>query len=240
MSRSLKYEIPGVDWRRAITDLDPEDALAVFRPEFEAPEHLVVEIGFGRGEFLLALAPLHPDTAFIGIEVSFKRVLKMARKVARAGLENVRLLEARGEIVFFDLLPKASVDEVWVNFSDPWPKDRHARRRVIQTPFVRAAAACLKPGGILHVATDDVPYAQQIDEVLRAESALLNLNAPDPWADDVEGRLQTGYEEEWRAAGRPMHFFEYARPVEGGPVDTSIVAGEARAERGWPVKSGRP
>lgn len=214
MSRSLKYDIPGTDWRRALTDLDPDDALAVFRPELPAPDALVLEIGFGRGEFLLGLAASRPTTAFLGVEVSFKRVLKSARKLARTSARNVRLLEARAETVVSERLPKASLDEIWINFSDPWPKDRHARRRLIQPPFVRAAAERLKPGGVLHVATDDVPYAQQIDEVLRGESALLNLNAPDAWVDEIAGRPRTGYEEDWRAQGRPLHFFEYARPVE--------------------------
>jgi len=217
MSRSLKYDIPGTDWRRASTDLDPEDAFAVFRPEFEGAKRFVIEIGFGRGEFLLELAAQHPDTAFLGVEVSYKRVLKMARKLARAGLSNVRVLEARGEVVVFNLLPKASIDEIWVNFSDPWPKDRHAGRRVVQPAFVRKAAEVLTPGGVLHVATDDVPYAQHIDAVLRAESALLNLHAPEAWVDAVDGRPVTGYEADWRQAGRPLHFFDYARPVEGRP-----------------------
>ncbi len=214
MSRSLNYDIPGTDWRRSSTDLDVDDAVAVFGPELPRPERLVVEIGFGRGEFLLMIAPDHPNTAFLGVEISFKRVLKMARKLARTELENVRIIEARGEAVIGELLPKSSVDEVWINFSDPWPKDRHAGRRVIQPAFVRAAAEVLKPGGVLHVATDDVPYAEQIDAVLRGEPALLNLHAPSGWADEVEGRPMTGYEEDWRAAGRPLHFFDYARPVE--------------------------
>ena len=215
MPRALKYDIPGTDWRRATTDLDPEDAFAVFRPELAAPERLVVEIGFGRGEFLLDIAPRHPRTAFLGVEVSFKRVLKMARKLARTELSNVRVLEARGETVMKELLPKGCVDEVWINFSDPWPKDRHAKRRLVQPAFVRTVAEALAPGGVLHVATDDVPYAEQIDAVLRGEPMLLNLHAPDAWLDEVEGRPTTGYEAEWRAEGRPLHFFDYARPVEG-------------------------
>ncbi len=214
MPRSLKYDIPGADWRRTTTDLDPEDAFAVFRPELESPERFVVEIGFGRGEFLLEIAPRAPHTAFLGVEVSFKRVLKMARKLARTELTNVRVLEARGEMVMAEGVPKGSVDEVWINFSDPWPKDRHARRRLVQPAFVRSVAEALKPGGVLHIATDDVPYAEQIDEVMRGESMLLNLHLPERWLDEVEGRPTTGYEAEWRAEGRPLHFFDYARPVE--------------------------
>ena len=199
-----------------------------------------VEVGFGNGEFLVDLARSRPDEDFLGIEIAWGSVTRLLRRIENASLTNVRVLQGDGAFLLARVFPPESLTRVVANNSDPWPKDRHARRRVIQPPFARAAAACLKPGGVLHVATDDVPYAAQIDEVLRGEAALLNLNAPDAWLDEVEGRLQTGYEEDWRAAGRPLHFFEYARPLEGGPVDTSMVAGEARAERSWPVKTGRP
>ncbi len=211
MSRSLKYEIPGADWRRAPTDLCGGGHRALFEPQLGPDFDLVLEIGFGRGEFMLDLAMKHPETAFLGVEVSFKRVLKMARKVARAGIENVRLVEARGQLVVAELLPDRCLSEVWVNFSDPWPKDRHAKRRLLQDEFVAGVTRCLRPGGLFHVATDDVPYAEQIAEAFAHASGLENLNAPAPWVAEVPGRMQTGYEADWRAEGRPLHFFEYRR-----------------------------
>ncbi len=212
MSRTLKYEIPGIDWRRGLSDAVERGIPALYAPMLESPFKLVVEIGFGRGEFLLDIAAKHPDVAFLGIEVSFKRVLKMARKVARAKLENVRLIEARGETVIGDCLISASVDEFWINFSDPWPKDAHARRRVIQSPFVADVARVLVPGGVLHVATDDVPYAEQIDAVLSNEPGLENLHTPEPFVRGVPDRTPTSYELDWLAEGRTLHFFDYRRP----------------------------
>lgn len=170
---------------------------------------MVLEIGFGRGEFLLDLAHKRPDTAFVGIEISFKRVLKMARKVARARLSNVRLLEGRAEVAVRDIFEPGSLAEIWVNFSDPWPKARHAHRRVIQASFAESAARALAPQGTLYVATDDVPYAHQINEVLSTCEVLENHYTPWPFLPEVESRMRTGYEEEWRAEGRPMHFFAY-------------------------------
>ncbi|MBW2272020.1 MAG: tRNA (guanosine(46)-N7)-methyltransferase TrmB [Deltaproteobacteria bacterium] len=211
MSRTLKYDIPGIDWRRSVSDFFERDWRAVFAPELESPGRLVVEIGFGRGEFLLDLAAKCPETAFVGVEVSFKRVLKMARRLARSDLRNLRLVEGRGESVVQDLLEPGSVHEIWVNFSDPWPKAAHAGRRVIQPDFVKGAALGLAPGGVLHIATDDAPYAEQIDACLRAELLLENLYAPRGWVTEVPGRLTTAYELEWRAEGRPLHFFDYRR-----------------------------
>lgn len=211
MSRTLKYDIPGTDWRRSMADAYEFGAHALFGPDLEPPFPLVIEIGFGRGEFLLELAAKYPETSFVGVEVSWKRVLKMARKVARAELENVRLLAGKGEAVVGDCVPEGSVHEIWVNFSDPWPKAAHAHRRIFQPPFIHSAALALEPGGLLRIGTDDPIYAEQIDEVLRGEPLLENVYAPEAFVEEVPDRIMTSYERDWRAEGRRMHFFDYAR-----------------------------
>ena len=220
MSRSLKYEIPGEDWRLSLADVVATGWDEIFAKTREVgacdagrsgePRKRVLEIGFGRGEFLLAMAERSPEVEFVGIEISVKRTLTMARKVARAKLTNVRLLEARAQVAVKELFLPDSLSEIWVNFSDPWPKARHAHRRVIQPSFVAHAARALEPGGILYVAIDDVRYAHQIDEALAGEEALFNQYAPWPYLHDVPGRAYTGYEEQWRAVGRPLHFFAYS------------------------------
>lgn len=211
MGRSLKYEIPGEDPRVSLSEVADKGWAALFPAETgpAVGAGRVLEIGFGRGEFLLSMAAEAPRTQFVGIEVSFKRTLKMARKVARAELGNVRLVEARAEVAVQQVFEPASLEAIWINFSDPWPKARHAHRRLIRPDFVREAARLLRPEAILHVATDDVPYAHQIDEVLSAEPALENVHAPWPCLPEVSGRERTGYEEQWRAEGRPLHFFAY-------------------------------
>ncbi len=230
MGRSLKYEIPGADPR-----VSPEQVMQIgwatlfararertLSPAPEAPVRVdtgerrrVIEIGFGRGEFLLALAAASPEADFVGIEVSWKRALKMARKVARARLPNVLLVVGRGEEALGDWFDPRSLAEIWVNFSDPWPKLRHAERRLLQPSFAALAARALAPGGTLFVATDDVPYAHQIDEALAGEKGLLNRYAPLAFLPEVPGRMTTGYEAQWRAEKRPLHFFAYASSGEG-------------------------
>ncbi len=211
MSRTLKYDIPGVDWRRSMADAYEFGVHSLFEPDYEMPFPLVVEIGFGRGEFLLELAAKHSESAFLGVEVSWKRVLKMARKVARTELENVRLVAGKGEAILGDCLPEGSVQDIWVNFSDPWPKAAHAHRRIFQPEFIHSAALALEPGGVLRIATDDPVYAEQIDQVLRDQALLANRYAPEPFVRDVPGRIMTSYEQDWRAEGRVMHFFDYER-----------------------------
>jgi tRNA (guanine-N7-)-methyltransferase len=215
VARRLRHDIPGPDRRVGLDELRARGAGAVFAPDLGSDAPLVVELGFGRGEFLMELAAREPETAHLGVEVSHKRVLKMARRLARTELGNVRLVEARAEAVVGECLAPASVRAFWVNFPDPWPKKRHQRRRLLQPPLVHALARCLAPGGELHAATDHVAYAEAIDAVLRAEPLLENAVAPAPWLREVPGRKPTAYELEWRAEGRALHFFEYRRSREG-------------------------
>jgi tRNA (guanine-N7-)-methyltransferase len=216
MSRSLKYEIPGVDPRVSLEEIADKGWAGIFGTPSNPADRpsRVLEIGFGRGEFLLELAEAAPDVEFLGIEVSYKRALKMARKVARAGLSNIRLVEAVAEQAIQRIFEPESLHSIWINFSDPWPKVRHGHRRVIQPGFIGDAAVTLAPGGHLYLATDDVPYAHQMNEVLSAEPRLENAYAPWPFLPEVPGRVPTGYEVQWRDVGRPMHFYSY-RPRLG-------------------------
>jgi tRNA (guanine-N7-)-methyltransferase len=147
----------------------------------------------------------------VGIEVSFKRVLKMARRLAATPTRNLRLVHARAQDVVRDCLSVGSVATFWINFPDPWPKKRHAKHRIVQPELVHELALRLRQGGALQLATDHRAYAEQMDEVLAGEPLLENAHAPLHWRPDVPGRMHTGYEEEWRAEGRPLHFFEYRR-----------------------------
>jgi tRNA (guanine-N7-)-methyltransferase len=210
VGRALKHDVPGPDRRVAVGDVREKGFAALF-PELPAALPLVIELGFGRGEFLLALAARAPRQAHVGVEVSHKRVLKQARRLALLPLENVRLVCAPAELVVHELLPPGSVAEFWVNFPDPWPKKRHWKRRLLQAPLVAALAERLTPGGVLHVATDHAEYAEQIAAVLSGEPRLENAFAPSAFVREVPGRMSTAYELEWRAEGRPLHFFDYRR-----------------------------
>jgi tRNA (guanine-N7-)-methyltransferase len=211
MPRTLKLDIPGPDRRVTPGDVLAKGWVELFGPDLAAPFRMVLEIGFGRGEFLIDLAQRAPEVAHVGVEISRKRVLKQARRLAKSEIENVRLVHGTGEQALAGLFGPASLEAVWINFSDPWPKKRHHRRRLVQAPLVAAVADRLVRGGLLHVATDDVPYAEHIDAVLAGEPQLENAFAPARWLAEVPDRMPTAYELEWRAEGRPLHFFAYQR-----------------------------
>lgn len=218
MTRRLKLDIPGRDFRVAIEEAKGKGWEAIFAGDLGAPDaphagplRLVLEIGFGRGEFLIELARAAPDVAHVGVEISWKRVHKQARRLAKDALRNIRLVHGTGEQAIHELFDPGSLEAVWINFSDPWPKKRHHRRRLVQEALVASIAERLAAGGMLHVATDDVRYAEHIDAVLAAEPRLENAFAPERWRSEVPGRAQTAYEREWRALGRPMHFWAYRK-----------------------------
>jgi tRNA (guanine-N7-)-methyltransferase len=211
MARRIKLDIPGPDWRVTWEEAARRGWPEIFAGDVAKPLPLVVELGFGRGEFLLELAAADPQQAFVGVERSFKRCVKQARRLARTPLRNLRLVAGMAEEVVREALPDAGVACFWINFPDPWPKKRHARRRLIQPQLVALLARRLVPGGALRIATDDPAYAAWIDAVLREEPALRNLHAPQAWLPEEAGRSRTAYELEWRAEGRPLHFFHYLR-----------------------------
>jgi tRNA (guanine-N7-)-methyltransferase len=211
VTRRLKLDIPGRDLRVAPDAVKARGWRALFAGDLPpGPLRMVVELGFGRGEFLIELARAAPSVAHVGVELSWKRVHKQTRRLASLPLRNIRLLHGRAEELLL-LFEPGSLEALWINFPDPWPKKRHHRRRLVQAPLAAAIAARLAPGGLVHVATDDVAYAEQIDAVLAAEPGLENALAPARWLPEVPGRMETAYEREWRAQGRALHFWTYRR-----------------------------
>jgi len=133
---------------------------------------LVAEIGFGNGEQLLARALRDPASNFLGIEVHEPGVGHLLLAADRAGVANLRVIRHDAvEVLQQQLLP-GSLDELQILFPDPWPKKRHHKRRLIQPAFVQLVASRLRAGGLLHLATDWAPYAEQMIEVLGACSLL--------------------------------------------------------------------
>jgi len=208
--RRLRTDVPGPDWRVPAQALRDPGLDRLYPPGLPRPLALVVDLGFGRGELLEALARSDPERAFLGIERSMKRVLKLTRRLAKGELENVRLVQASAEAAVAELAP-GSVAGFWINFPDPWPKKRHQRRRLLQPAFVGAIAERLVPGGFLEVATDHEEYAEWIHAVLSAEPGLENRAAPLAFRREPPPRTPTAYELEWRAQGRSAHYFSYER-----------------------------
>jgi tRNA (guanine-N7-)-methyltransferase len=155
---------------------------------------LVLEIGFGMGQSLVATAAAKSETNFIGIEVHKPGVGKLLHSMQERGVDNIRIYCHDAVEVLRDCIPDASLDGIQIFFPDPWHKKRHNKRRLIQTPFVAQLTSKLKPGGILHLATDWEDYARQMMDVLGATDDLSNTSGVGQFAPRPEHRPLTKFE----------------------------------------------
>lgn len=177
---------------------------------FGAVRPLILEIGFGRGAFLLHLARENPDANIVGLEISNRCLNVTERAVEREKLSNIRLIHSTAQTALAHLFTSASLAQVYINFPDPWFKERHDHRRLVQRDTLDLIIDRLQPEGILALATDIHPYAEVMDELLSASPGLENTLSS-PWADTLPGRVITKYEAKARAEGRPCHYFIYRR-----------------------------
>jgi tRNA (guanine-N7-)-methyltransferase len=185
---------------------------AVDRPGFslsdwfgrDAP--LIVEIGSGVGEATASLAASRPAYDVLAFEVWRPGVADTMWRLAEAGADNVRLIGVDAVWSFEHLLAPASLAELWTFFPDPWPKQRHHKRRLVTPAFARVAAARLAPGATWRLATDWADYAQQMQAVLDAEPALRG-GPVSRW----EERPMTRFERKGLEAGRAITDLAYTR-----------------------------
>jgi tRNA (guanine-N7-)-methyltransferase len=129
---------------------------------FTSKAPLEVEIGCGKGRFLLSRAASHPQSNFLGIDRMLRRLRKTDKKIIRAGLTNVKLLRIEASYAFDKLLPPSSVSVIYVFFPDPWPKRRHHPRRLFSPAFMNSLQKVLIPGGLIYLATDHIDYSDWI------------------------------------------------------------------------------
>ena len=150
---------------------------------------LVVDIGGGVGEATAVLAAARPAYDILGLEVWRPGVADSLERVAAAGATNVRFCSVDALWTLENLIPAASVSEVWTFFPDPWHKTRHHKRRLVAPANARMIAERLKPGGVWRLATDWVEYAEQMIQVLDAEP-LLTGGAVERWDERPVTRFE--------------------------------------------------
>ncbi len=161
---------------------------------FDRSAPRTLEIGFGNGESLAALAARHPERDYLGVEVHEPGVGHLLLAIERLGLRNLRLIRHDAVEVVDSWLPEACLDEVLVFFPDPWPKKRHHKRRLIQAPFLERLARVMAPGGRLHLATDWADYARGMLEACQACAWFDNSTPSGGFAPRPAAREMTKFE----------------------------------------------
>lgn len=181
---------------------------------------VVFEIGFGMGGSLVEMAKAAPDKNFIGVEVHPPGVGHLLHTAAAAGLANLRVFQHDAVEVLRQRIQPDSLAAILVLFPDPWPKSRHHKRRLVNGEFAALAASRLVPGGTLQLATDWVPYAEWMLEVLDAAPELRNRAAGGRYVPRNPGRARTRFEARGERLGHEVRDLCYERinPSSAGPV----------------------
>jgi tRNA (guanine-N7-)-methyltransferase len=174
--------------------LEPAGAPRDFDAVFGRRAERVLEIGFGNGEALRRAGIDDPARDYLGIEVHRPGVGRLLNALAADGTPNVRVYCHDAVEVLQGDIADASLGEIRIWFPDPWPKKRHHKRRLVQPVFAALLARKLRPGGLLHLATDWQDYAGHMWDVLDAEPALDNEAGPRGWFDRPAWRPQTHFE----------------------------------------------
>jgi tRNA (guanine-N7-)-methyltransferase len=181
-------------------------------PLFGRDAPLEIEVGSGKGMFLLAEARQRPETNFLGIELADKYAEFCAARLAKRNIANACVLSGDAGRLFAELLPDASLAAVHVYFPDPWWKARHKKRRVMNDRFVRQIERTLRPGGSLHFWSDVEEYFQTTLARLAAETRLIGPMsvAQRPAEHDLD--YHTNFERRARQAGKPVYRAEFRKP----------------------------
>lgn len=194
--------------RETSTSIAP-DATVDWDAAFGRRAPLVVEIGPGRGESLTELALRRPEANIVAFEVFVPAVASTLSRLARHGVDNVRLVVANGAEGLEVLIPPGALTELWTFFPDPWHKARHHKRRLVSEHLADLAASRLAPGGLWRLATDWTDYAEAMREVLDPHPAFENVH--EGWAPRWDERPVTKYEARGTDAGRSIHDLTYRR-----------------------------
>jgi tRNA (guanine-N7-)-methyltransferase len=193
----------------------------------DRPWHL--EVGFGDGRFWAAHHALEPDTNYLGVEISGVSVLKARDRYRKVGLQHAILTRLSAEFVVRNIIPARSLNRVYVNFPDPWPKARHEDARLLRPDFLELLSTRLAPDGEVWLTTDHAGYYQFALESA-AGTGLYHLTQPSPPA----AALETKYALKWRDLHMPIHHARLQKrtesqrifpPLEVHPMPHAVLHG---------------
>lgn len=167
-SRITQAQREAKDELQAIYGIPVEATKINLREIFPTSEKIIMEIGFGMGEATAIIAKNHPNNGYIAVDVHPPGIGKLLARIVENDLKNLRVIEDDVHVVLPYMFDDESLDGIHLYFPDPWPKKKHNKRRIVNAGFLALIHPKLKKDGFIHVATDWVPYAENIEEVFAA------------------------------------------------------------------------
>ena len=224
MTRPLLFAAGRSDARWSLAEAGAPTELARLVPGTGPWE---LEIGFGKGRYLLRRAREEPERRFLGIEIAGQFFRILVERAARQRLGN--LLAIRGEALYLlsAVLPRGFADAVHVYHPDPWPKSRHHKRRLFDPETLDLVMGALAPGGTLYFATDHLDYGEVVMEILEAHPAVSVARLEGGWP----GGPRTNYEAKYVAEGRPILRLVVTAGADPAALHPAGVAGIVSAVR---------
>ncbi|QDU98673.1 tRNA (guanosine(46)-N7)-methyltransferase TrmB [Lignipirellula cremea] len=166
---------------------------------------LEIEVGCGKGMFIAAAAQENPQRNFLGIEIAWRYAEYCAAALAEAEVENALMLQGDGEKLFREYLADNSAAAVHVYFPDPWWKQRHWKRRIMNAPFLEQVQRVMEPGAVLHFWTDVEPYFRKALGVVQAATSLQGPFEPAPDAAEYNFEHRTHFDRRMQQRERPIY-----------------------------------
>ena len=187
---------------------EPQTKKGHWAEVFAKKQPLHIEVGMGKGRFLMDLARLHPEINYVGIEMYDSVLLRAVQKREQLEEDLPNLYFIRMDARNLpDVFEKGEVDKIYLNFSDPWPKERHAKRRLTSRQFLERYDKILAPEGTVEFKTDNRPLFEFSLEEVKEAGWILDASTFDLHHDAklMEGNVMTEYEEKFSRAGNPIH-----------------------------------
>lgn len=193
------------------TDIDEQPDWSMI---FGNTNPLVLEIGCGVGDFVSSMAVQHPEWNFIALDFYNKGCLKSCKRAERTGVTNVRIVRDEARAFIRRCLTPASLQAVFINCPDPWPKRYQRKRRLVNQEFLALLEPYLLPGAVFTFSTDFDDYGIDVAQLMATQQEFENLLAPEPWRHDLEGYPRTKYMLKFMSEGKDIYFVRYRRKME--------------------------
>ena len=207
--------------------MEPMSCRGRWTEVFGSDSPIYIEVGTGRGRFVSTMARQHPECSFIGIDVVEEMVLEAAERMEKQGgiPKNLRLVWLNAELLA-DIFAPGEVTRIYLNFSDPWPKYRHRKRRLTHERFLAEYANILAEGGEVHQKTDNQGFFEySLNTFALCGWQLKNIQL-DLYKRLPEDNVATEYENKYIRQGLPIYRLEARRPVQKSAENTGDFAGK--------------
>lgn len=186
---------------------EPQRWRGIWQQRFGNEQPIHIEIGSGKGRFIVEMAKLHPEINYIGIDMQLSVLSIALEKALEEQLPNLQLLHVNGGALT-EYFAENEVDQIYLNFSDPWPKSRHEKRRLTYKTFLATDEEILRPNGEIHFKTDN----QKLFEYSLSSFSKYGMILENVWLDlhasDYAGNIMTEYEEKFSNKGQPIYRVE--------------------------------